>query len=1797
MATNPSTSGGDEALKATGSYVPLEAPHKFVEAPYNVPRDHGYGLSPGSQAAFAAFYPNGLPVTYNMVHGYDSSGVPNKYVENHLHPRYYTHPPATAQGKFSTMYGQQPFRKMGEVLVARRVHLWSKDEIQSVCNSLRLVFWADMKRLTRPYHMGDLWEFFDAHDLYHYGALNLWNVINTLYDENKLIANQWNAEAMLEIGHFADQWLKKPENRAKLADWNSLQGGIICLLSGEDWKEIGDLQDEEMSLLNTAMHHRRDLLLSGGLKQYNVPPPGLWGAMSSGNVINWLAGAPILGKNGLPSPPAAEPHSSTMNPAVPCFVQDGNHSYHAMGQNAPAETARTSSVVTESGVVIAMGSSVAPPGWDERVAETAARAAAAEGRNTQQSAASAVALQDDHDADESKQAAAEDNNLGPMFTAAANPSNLEDVSQPSAHKQGETLADHGEMQNPKATALQHENGSQEPNTAHESTLGQSEAVDHKPGDALVAQDDETDNPIKTQPQQPMASRHITTGDIYGATGLERMGRQSSEAMTYGQEMTYAGAQASPMSSRHSSAMTMVRYPCIRDGDGPCPAADWQDPRFDGANSPELQNPVPAMNVGPGAIAARFPGGRHSARVESAGPPPPPLQQQQQQQQRNYTAPDLSRGGGGGRGGSNHGGSGGWGHGHSRASSINQGHYHSPPRGGGGSWTGGRGRGRHRGGGHSAYRGASGYGALQAGGPPYEHAGFEARPQWQLQSGPQNEAHAQGGCRNEHLVGGRFIYRPCSCVKCNINNRSVMVRVDEQPDTPIMDVQTKVRYGLWNRFGEVETVLPTELQDGISFLVRFRNEWSVPEALAFGTGDIPEKNVSVAISAVMKSKWVNTTWHQPGQPGAYQHMPAHLQPAMPMAMPMPNPPLTAFGYPHMLPPNAPCPGPDFGRAIPSYMHPNLRSGSFPNTAHSWYPAPPSGLAPRRAFADGHQPAPAGTCASHQGQPHADKTTLDRLRSEVVQENQSPRAQRSSKKHQELPVDASAQSKPPCEEALDDLSREGNAAATSPVIPGALLSPTKARVLLPTTSPSKPLQTAVKRTNSRKHTKNNRGQPKNAEEGKGGVQEKKRAASGIPPGSPSSKQKRPNDFKAEPTKLGDDRKDKPDTPDTPDTPDAPDTGDTMDAQSPTQGTSKVPAPAPIDVKPSPTKPSVGTQRRTPSLFTDDQIKDRKRNWDRIPMPLDPLKAKKPADASGGSTPSQPTETDGRCAQSAATEPPFSPWIPVSHTADAGATPTDASSAKSGSDGGKTPVPEPDTKAGPSGGDVQAAESTSGIQEQPSSQQTAESSGMTAPTQGSAHSSHSHGSMRGRGHFRQQSRSVRRQRSQSMSGRSSRQSSHSKQGGTAEGGVQGTHAPQESQSGPGDGEIVATDDQGSGTVRRKKGNKKKKTSSYTFAPQPRESAEIPQPQQDSSATSQPGGDLASQNTAQAQSAPRPTQASMLPQTDLPLRTRNWAAEADRTPRAAPFGHVGLSRGPTGYSFNGSTQPQHGRHSSRSEAGGSLRMSRARRPRLEHLFDAPPPPELSAQQGAGATSLLRGATAATLSPDVVGAGGVGSTRDGQPPRQSAPAKTILLNPRAQVFVSPRQEAVKVVTDKGKDVESVKTDGGESGGASKDVPETQPTTTSGGGGVTTSTAGDAQQSTPASGGSKKERNKSPQRQGGPRQAEVTDKPATGYEAEPQDGNENGPVTSPTAATAVEDLQTSGSPSLPDQDAKSLPSLTPGHSEGSPRSVMSVPHSLASGSKEPAGDELNKGGENKERAEKKEHPQSEGVVECMESTE
>ncbi|KJZ75872.1 hypothetical protein HIM_04696 [Hirsutella minnesotensis 3608] len=832
---------GTASFDAT-PYTALEAPHTVLN-PVTFPKVYSNTQPTHHQAVFAHFYPNGLPVTYNLMNGHDSAGFPSYYLENHLPIRFYTHPPRQALAKFSTMFGHKRFEKAGNILPARRVHLWTKDEIQSVCNSLRIVFWTEIRTLRQPARWDDLWEYFDAYDLYHYGALNLWNVINTLFDENKTISMSYRVDRSVEIGHFTDEWVKIPGNHEKLMQWDGSRGPILAVLSTEDWKQIRNLANDETSLIISALHYRRDWLLSGGQRHY-MAPADLSTAYQTGNLVNWLSNAQVLGDNGLPQLPASEPvdHSpSKMNAAAPCFTMNGSHYYHPEGSNAPrpaVEQLRKSSeavsvkadpTIAENGVVVAMGSSKPPPGWEKRACADTSVTASAPDAGTQQAKDAAVAIPVDaksqqtvgegaqpvHHEGQPSQESKTDASTNPAQVTVSFPK--ADVSIRSPNK---SQKKRNTKRNERKTEQAHQSNNREPGTDQEQNITNKEASEVNKGEKTPMSLDERP---KTSPEGPPTTPAIVVS-------------------------TDRVVSLPPPQTDHQSYQTQH---------GDQSTAQHETRHLSSGRMPQGHQP--------GAMPAQYMG--------SSAPGLPPRPVFVNSQQRNYTAPGPAQGG----------------FGPSMTESTrhvveNQyhtrnGNSHATHRGG--SWHGGHHhKGRARGNSFGP-RNDGGY-AQSAGETQYAQSRRDDRTSrqnnWGFDAASYTESYVNGVCLNgERNNSGqnRFAYRPCACEQCGKRNRSVFVRVNEPAETPIMDVQARLKGGLGLKFGEVEEVLPYHVLGGMAFIVRFVKESSVPDALAFQGGPIPEKRISLYISAVFRSKWINYTWRTREGPDARDQHPQEM----------------------------------------------------------------------------------------------------------------------------------------------------------------------------------------------------------------------------------------------------------------------------------------------------------------------------------------------------------------------------------------------------------------------------------------------------------------------------------------------------------------------------------------------------------------------------------------------------------------------------------------------------------------------------------------------------------------------------------------------------------------------------------------------------------------------------------------------------------------------------------------------------------------------------------------------------------
>jgi hypothetical protein len=254
-------------------------------------RPMNFRLDPGhpSLEEFNHTFPFGLPYGMTIPDGKDGpEAVPKKYLEDNIPVGFYTNPPSGAKAVFSTNFCKTPFRNVKHFLPDREMKIFTAAEVQAYCNKLRKRYWFHMKDMAKPLAWEDLWQYFDAHDLYWRGAQNMWNVINHLYDENQLLlVNMWAAQA-LEIGFWVDEWLQGPYNMRKLQHWNQ-KLDITSIFSREDKASLGSLNEAEHGWLKDALIYRYHQCFTPGMNTpRRHPRNSLWQAVNDKTVHNWL---------------------------------------------------------------------------------------------------------------------------------------------------------------------------------------------------------------------------------------------------------------------------------------------------------------------------------------------------------------------------------------------------------------------------------------------------------------------------------------------------------------------------------------------------------------------------------------------------------------------------------------------------------------------------------------------------------------------------------------------------------------------------------------------------------------------------------------------------------------------------------------------------------------------------------------------------------------------------------------------------------------------------------------------------------------------------------------------------------------------------------------------------------------------------------------------------------------------------------------------------------------------------------------------------------------------------------------------------------------------------------------------------------------------------------------------------------------------------------------------------------------------------------------------------------------------
>ncbi|KAF4994389.1 hypothetical protein FGRMN_5808 [Fusarium graminum] len=981
---------------------------------------------PNLREAFNDFYPNGLPHVYRMLQTPGAKGVPQTYLENYLPVGFYKNPKIEAGAAFSTQNGLRPFRYVEHLLSQRRIHLWSKDEIQSVCNSLRKSYWENMKSMQKPHCWDSLWSYFDACDIYNYGALNLWNVINQLFDENQVIYMDVAKEKAIETSRWADEWLRVEDNDKKLLQWDETKGPVLRVLTDEDWITLGTIDDAELVLFVTnALKCRRSLLLSPEKLRPDAKPNHLMTSCSNKNLENWLAGQRIFEPSGLPPPPKVESHhgspTSKKTPA-PCTMQNGEHYFQSPGQQATSaievlqqSAAAAGPVAPESGQAVSAGQI---DKFNTTTWNTLREPPEARSKSTEPSASFNA------------------NELCPSNGRMDKSLGLSGVhgssTQTGSHDEDELDADtptkirkrgHG---NPRATGGQ------------KSTVTAS-----LPGSAVMRYS----APILVSASAQAGNDAQQANQATSSPPKENQSRQSDKIRgVETQASVIKELQKNQQPNRILARSVFHDQTCAQYPDNTNTINRLQRPYSEfHTNAVAKGFPEEAILLtssemyAPLGITLHEPGhhpGTFNHSIQGAYSIPQPSfgtstglgNRHPNVQQPSISQKDLISN----RGRTNSNGSRfeRFEPSDTRWPQQNQENFSGANPGfGRGSYQRGAAR-RGRRGGHNS-RNATAPVMQPHPGSDLVHKKRDGTP-WREQWRRGGSNLIQVTCEN--VQNGLTIndYVPCSCQMCEARNRSVYITAEACQDIPQADMLSRIKFGLGERYGFVEEVYPLPSKEPGRFIARFADSCSVGEALTMGGGNMPEHGISVAFSPALRSKWTLSaqapTRAVSGQSVDQHSSIAHFSP-YPFGLSMANNSITSSTTP----------------MPPRIIYPPMTNAAQTHNAQIW-----SKNGGQRAFSGFFQPQTFGHTSTAR-YPMSDfqqfvpgKPILDSTQVRAPATTQLEKC--------DTFVDEPLQTKPPAEEALDDIRHTSQGISDSPRSDGSKSTGLKARVSLPNT-PSK------------------------------------------------------------------------------------------------------------------------------------------------------------------------------------------------------------------------------------------------------------------------------------------------------------------------------------------------------------------------------------------------------------------------------------------------------------------------------------------------------------------------------------------------------------------------------------------------------------------------------------------------------------------------------------------------------------------------------------------------------------------------
>lgn len=131
--------------------------------------------------------------------------------------------------------------------------VWSVPQIHETAVLLKQKF--PEVQVKQPFKFEDLYQYFDAYDIYQHGAWNLWRVLLYMVDREN-VADGTMATSVA----WVQSWMSEGWNSKRLCDWTAAKGDILGVLSERDWKRgnVRTWDERRRDQLRRNLHRHHD---------------------------------------------------------------------------------------------------------------------------------------------------------------------------------------------------------------------------------------------------------------------------------------------------------------------------------------------------------------------------------------------------------------------------------------------------------------------------------------------------------------------------------------------------------------------------------------------------------------------------------------------------------------------------------------------------------------------------------------------------------------------------------------------------------------------------------------------------------------------------------------------------------------------------------------------------------------------------------------------------------------------------------------------------------------------------------------------------------------------------------------------------------------------------------------------------------------------------------------------------------------------------------------------------------------------------------------------------------------------------------------------------------------------------------------------------------------------------------------------------------------------------------------------------------------------------------------------------